>query len=128
MKPTITVTDRAVLIETDQYLLTLQMRAGSFNVNDRTRAGITPQDAKPPVSTPHKKKAAITDQKTCAKCGRKFIPNSNRQVYCSEACGMKAKWQPKKKKLTQEEEAELEHALKEIEGKRNKPYEFIDQL
>lgn len=129
MKPTITVTDRAVQIETDQYLLTLQMRAGSFNVNDRTGLGITPhKDAKHPVSKPDKKKAATTDKKTCIKCGKPFTPRSNVQKYCSKSCGMKPNKGWKKNKLNPNKEAELNATLKEIEDRRKQPYEFVNQL
>lgn len=61
----------------------------------------------------------VTPSKACPVCGKEFHPRSNAQVYCSADCGMKPK-----KKLTSEQESDLDSTLAEIEHNRKKPYEF----
>ncbi|MFA5194856.1 MAG: hypothetical protein WC401_03555 [Bacteroidales bacterium] len=60
-----------------------------------------------------------TKEKTCKVCGKTFIPTGNRQVRCSEACGMKPKvYVPKTKRQT------LNEVLREVESSQSKPIDL----
>lgn len=142
MKPFIHVSNDLVMIDTDYYKLTLAMKQQPA-VTEHNDIIVTRRMAK----ETHKAGGAaskinhhIADTtemitapartviKECPKCSSEFEPRGNAQKYCSEACGMKTKRYTKKKKLTPEQEAELERTLAEVEQRQKQPYAFVEQL
>jgi len=75
-------------------------------------------------------------KKTCLECGNPYKPRANSQRYCSDECKTKAqkklaqqhnKTYNAKKKLTPQQEKELEDTLAEVKRNVSKTYEFSNK-
>lgn len=88
------------------------------------------------ITHPRTDKEVRIAKKTCLECGQSYTPRGNSQRYCSDECKTKAqkklaskynKTYNAKKKLTPQQEKELDEALAQVKKSESKTYEFTNK-
>jgi hypothetical protein len=69
-----------------------------------------------------------TKEKICKKCNKPFLPNGNRQVYCSAECGMIPKSEKEKKKIAivKEKKDPLDEEISRLNADSVKRHSFMN--
>lgn len=135
MKTTVNITPKGIAIETDDMLINIE--AKSADMASRERSTLIFNDiadaASKIIKSIPKEENESKKPTVCIKCGKEFIPNGPRQLYCCKACGLKPKPERdrivsklKNKTLDPVKEAELQQTLQEIENRRHQPYQIAD--
>lgn len=118
MIPEIDISDSRISITTDRFKLNVEITRRDQDRAEDTQYKI---GGRKPAAKSSRPALPVTGTKVCIKCGDEYKPNSNRQKMCP-VCKLAVK--RKKKPLSEQEEAELEQSMREIEQRRKQPYSF----